>query len=61
MGDGSNAAGKDVGDLFEGAVGVNAVGVTGLDVALGQREVGAGGEVDGVDDDAVGGGDGWAA
>lgn len=60
VGDGADAAREDIGDLLESAVGVDAVGVAGLDVALGQGEVGAGGEIDGVDDDAVGGGDGWA-
>ena len=39
-------------------MGVDAVGVAGLDVALRQREMSAGGDVDGVDGDAVGGGDG---
>ena len=41
-------------------MGVDAVGVAGLDVALRQREMSAGGDVDGVDGDAVGGGDGRA-
>ncbi len=60
VGDGADAACEDVGDLLEGEVGVDAIGVTRLDVALGEGEVRAGGDVDGVDDDAVGGGDGWA-
>ena len=55
-----NATGEDVSDLLKRQVGVDAVGVAWLDVALRQREMGAGGDVDGVDGDAVGGGDGWA-
>ena len=51
---------EDVSDLLEGEVGVDAIGVPGLDVTLRQREMRAGGDVDGVDGDAVGGGDGWA-
>ena len=47
VGDGPDAAGEDVGDLLEGEVGVDAVSVAGLDVALGQGEAGAGGDVDG--------------
>ena len=60
VGDGPDSACENVSDLLDGEVGVDAVGVAGLDVALGEGEVGAGGDVDGVDDDAVGGGDGWA-
>ena len=39
VGDCPNAAREDVGDLLEGEVGVDAVGVAGLNVALRQREI----------------------
>ena len=58
VGDCPDAAREDVGGLLQSQVRVDAVDAAGLNLTLRKRELGAGREVDGADDDAVRGGDG---